>query len=73
MQFPGTITEIVEKKGGDMEHKDILKTGDSAVVKIKPLKPIVIEKYQDFPPLGRFAIRDMGMTIAAGVVLDVTS
>ncbi|MCD6227220.1 translation elongation factor EF-1 subunit alpha [Candidatus Micrarchaeota archaeon] len=73
VQFPGTITEIVEKKGGDMEHKDILKTGDSAVVKIKPLKPIVIEKYQDFPPLGRFAIRDMGMTIAAGVVLDVTS
>ena len=55
-----------------MEHKDILKTGDSAIVKIRPLKPVVLEKYQEFPPLGRFAIRDMGMTIAAGVVLDIT-
>ncbi|MCC7569902.1 translation elongation factor EF-1 subunit alpha [Candidatus Micrarchaeota archaeon] len=71
-QFPGTITEIVEKKGGDMEHKDLLKTGDSAIVKIRPLKPISCEKYQEFPPLGRFAIRDMGMTIAAGVIVDIT-
>jgi len=71
-QFPGTITEIVEKKGGDMEHKNILKTGDSAVVKIKPLKPVVVESYTEFPPLGRFAMRDMGMTIAAGIVVEIT-
>ena len=32
---------------------------------------IVVEKFADFPPLGRFAIRDMGQTVAAGVVLDV--
>jgi len=71
-QFPGTITEIVEKKGGDMEHKNILKTGDSAVVKIKPLKPVVVESYTEFPPLGRFAMRDMGMTIAADIVVEIT-
>jgi elongation factor 1-alpha len=71
-QVPGTITEIVEKKGGDMEHKNILKTGDSAVVKIKPLKPVVVESYTEFPPLGRFAMRDMGMTIAAGIVVEIT-
>ncbi len=70
-QFPGTITEIVEKKSGDMENKELLKTGDSAIVKIKPLKPVALEKYIEFPPLGRFALRDMGMTIAAGVVIDV--
>ncbi len=75
-QFAGKITEIVEKKDPKTgqpvtENKDFLKTGDAAVVKIKPLKPIVVEKFQDFAPLGRFAIRDMGQTVAAGVVLDV--
>lgn len=70
-QFAAKITEIVEKKGQEGKA-DFLKTGDSGVVKFKPLKPIVIEKYAEFPPLGRFAIRDMGQTVAAGVVLEVT-
>ncbi|MBD3389408.1 translation elongation factor EF-1 subunit alpha [Candidatus Micrarchaeota archaeon] len=69
-QFAAKIVEIVEKKGEEGKA-DFIKTGDVAVVKFKPLKPIVIEKYAEFPPLGRFAIRDMGQTVAAGVVLDV--
>jgi elongation factor 1-alpha len=69
-QFAAKIIEIVEKKGQEGKV-DFIKTGDVAVVKFKPLKPIVIEKYAEFPPLGRFAIRDMGQTVAAGVVLDV--
>ncbi|MEW5996966.1 MAG: translation elongation factor EF-1 subunit alpha [Candidatus Micrarchaeota archaeon] len=75
-QFAGRVTEIVEKKdpksGQTMQQKpDFIKTGDVAVLKIKPLKPVCVEKFQEFPPLGRFAIRDMGQTVAAGVVLDV--
>jgi elongation factor 1-alpha len=75
-QFAGQITELVEKKdpktGQTAQAKpDFIKTGDVAVVKIKPLKPVVVEKFQDFAPLGRFALRDMGQTVAAGVVLDV--
>jgi elongation factor 1-alpha len=75
-QFAGRVTEIVEKKDPKTgqavtENKDFLKTGDAAVIKIQPLKPIVVEKFQEFAPLGRFAIRDMGQTVAAGVVLDV--
>ncbi|HSB47292.1 MAG TPA: translation elongation factor EF-1 subunit alpha [Candidatus Bilamarchaeum sp.] len=75
-QFAGQIIELVEKKdpktGQTAQAKpDFIKTGDVAIVKIKPMKPIVIEKFSDFPPLGRFAIRDMGQTVAAGVVLDV--
>jgi len=35
------------------------------------LKPMVIEKFSDFPPLGRFAMRDMGKTVGIGVVMDV--
>ena len=75
-QIPCRIVEIVEKKdpktGQTVEkNPDFIKTGDAAVVKIKPLKPVVVEKYTDFPALGRFAIRDMGTTVAAGIVLDV--
>ncbi|VVC03344.1 Elongation factor 1-alpha [Candidatus Bilamarchaeum dharawalense] len=76
-QFAGKVVEILEKKdpktGQTAQAKpDFIKTGDVAVVKIQPLKPMVIEKFSDFPPLGRFALRDMGQTVAAGVVLDVT-
>ncbi|HIK00641.1 TPA: elongation factor 1-alpha, partial [archaeon] len=45
----------------------------AAVVKVKPTKPFCIEKAADFPPLGRFAIRDMGATVGAGLVLEVTA
>ncbi|MEM0214590.1 MAG: translation elongation factor EF-1 subunit alpha [Archaeoglobaceae archaeon] len=54
------------------ENPQFIKTGDAAVVKLEPTKPMVIERVKDIPPLGRFAIRDMGITIGAGMVLDVT-
>ncbi|RLG48996.1 MAG: translation elongation factor EF-1 subunit alpha [Thermoproteota archaeon] len=53
------------------ESPSYLRKGDAAIVRFKPIKPFVLEKYSEFPPLGRFAIRDMGMTIGAGIVLDV--
>ncbi|HLD59418.1 MAG TPA: translation elongation factor EF-1 subunit alpha [Candidatus Bilamarchaeaceae archaeon] len=76
-QFAGKVIEIIEKKDPKSgqptkENLDFIKTGESAVVKIQPMKPVCIEKFQDFRPLGRFAIRDMGQTVAAGVVLKVT-
>uniref|UniRef100_A0A7C4W2P8 Elongation factor 1-alpha n=1 Tax=Geoglobus ahangari TaxID=113653 RepID=A0A7C4W2P8_9EURY len=54
------------------ENPQYLKTGDSAIVKLEPTRPMVIERVKDIPPLGRFAVRDMGMTIAAGMVIDLT-
>ncbi len=48
-----------------------IKMGEAAIVRFKPIKRLVIEKYSDFPPLGRFAMRDMGKTIGIGVVIDV--
>ena len=76
-QLSCTITEIQKKldpKTGQEKEKDakFLKTGDAAIVKIVPTKPVVIEEYKKFPQLGRFAIRDMGATVAAGIVLSVT-
>lgn len=72
-----TIEEIIAKidpKTGAVaqEHPDFIKAGDAARIKVRPLKPVVIEKQSDFPELARFAVRDMGMTVAAGIVLDIT-
>ncbi len=53
------------------EHPDFIKTGDAAIVKIVPTRPMVIEPAKKIPQLGRFAIRDMGQTVAAGICLDV--
>ncbi|MHC1627131.1 MAG: translation elongation factor EF-1 subunit alpha [Methanoculleaceae archaeon] len=53
------------------ENPTFLKTGDAAIVKIKPTRPMVVEKVKEIPQLGRFAIRDMGTTIAAGMVTEI--
>ena len=71
-----TIEELVAKvdpktMARSQEKPDFIKTGDAAIIRVKPLKPMVIEKQAEFPQMARFAIRDMGMTVAAGVVLDV--
>jgi elongation factor 1-alpha len=72
-----TLTELLQKidaRSGQVtqEKPDFLKTGDAALVKIKPLRPLAVEAYSDIPQLGRFAIRDMGSTIAVGVVQEIT-
>lgn len=74
-QVACTVTDILKQmdaKTGAVvkEHPDFIKTGDAAVIVVKPSKPLVIEKQSDIPQLARFAIRDMGMTVAAGVCID---
>ena len=56
----------------EAEKPDFIKTGDAAIVQIKPTKPMVMEEAKNIPPMGRFAIRDMGQTVAAGLCLKVT-
>ncbi len=53
------------------EKPDFLKTGDAAEVVVEPLQPLCIEKQSDNPKLARFAIRDMGRTVAAGMCIDI--
>jgi len=68
------LAKIDPKTGGVLEDKPkFLKTGDAAVVKIRPIFiNVSIETFKEFPEIGRFALRDMGTTIAAGVVKAVT-
>jgi elongation factor 1-alpha len=72
-QVAATLSEFVAKidakTGGIVEEKPkFLKTGDAAIVRVKPTRPLAIETFKEFPEIGRFALRDMGTTIAAGVV-----
>jgi elongation factor 1-alpha len=53
------------------ENPDFIKNGDAAIVRIKPTSALVIEKKSDIPPLSRFAIRDSGATVAAGMCIDL--
>jgi elongation factor 1-alpha len=74
-QLSCTIFELlkkIDKSTGEVieENPKFLKTGDAAIVKIRPLKPLAAELFKDFPALGRFAIRDMGQTVAAGVIIE---
>ncbi|MGA7603677.1 MAG: translation elongation factor EF-1 subunit alpha [Nitrososphaeraceae archaeon] len=67
------IAKIDPKTGATVEEKPkFLKTGDAAIVKIKPVRPLAIETFKEFPEIGRFALRDMGTTIAAGVIKSIT-
>lgn len=74
-QVACTVIEIVKKidpKTGAVaqEHPDFIKTGDVAVIKVKPTKPMIIEKQSVMPDMAKFAIRDMGQTVAAGICID---
>jgi elongation factor 1-alpha len=75
-QVPCQFVEIQKKmdpKTGQVaqENPDFIKNGDVAIVKIKPIGNLVIEKQADNPHMARFAIRDAGATVAAGVCIDL--
>jgi elongation factor 1-alpha len=76
-QVAVTFKELMAKinpRTGEVTEKNptFIKTGDSALVKFTPVRPVVMEEFSVFPEFGRYAIRDMGTTIAAGVVKQIT-
>ncbi len=72
-RFVELIKKLDPRTGQTVEEKPaFLKTGDGAIVRLEPLHPIAVEAYSDFPELGRFAVRDMGTTVAAGVIKEIT-
>jgi len=72
-KFAELISKIDPRTGQVTEkNPSFLKTGDAAIVKLEPIHPTVVEAYTEFPELGRFAIRDSGITVAAGVVKEIT-
>jgi elongation factor 1-alpha len=68
------LTRKIDPRSGTVveEKPTFLKTGDAAIVKMEPLHPIALETFAEFEELGRFAVRDMGTTVAAGIVKEIT-
>jgi len=66
------ITKKIDPTTGEVvaENPDFIKNGDAAIVKLQPTKPLVIEKQSEIPHMARFAIRDAGSTVAAGMCID---
>lgn len=67
------IKEKVDRRTGKAteEAPKAIKSGDAAIVNLIPTKPLCVEAFADYPPLGRFAVRDMRQTVAVGVIKEV--
>lgn len=68
-KFAEIQSKIDRRTGKSMEEEPkFIKTGDSALILLKPSKPMCVESFTEYPPLGRFAVRDMKQTVAVGVI-----
>ncbi|KAJ6357881.1 hypothetical protein OIU78_005675 [Salix suchowensis] len=71
-QFAEILTKIDRRSGKELEKEPkFLKNGDAGMIKMLPTKPMVVETFSEYPPLGRFAVRDMRQTVAVGVIKNV--
>merc|ERR1712079_12910 len=69
------IKEKVDRRTGKSTETNpkSIKSGDAAIVELIPSKPMCVEAFSEFPPLGRFAVRDMRQTVAVGVIKSTTA
>uniref|UniRef100_A0A4W3HUG1 Elongation factor 1-alpha n=1 Tax=Callorhinchus milii TaxID=7868 RepID=A0A4W3HUG1_CALMI len=67
------LKEKIDRRSGKKleDNPKSLKSGDAAIVEMTPGKPMCVESFSKYPPLGRFAVRDMRQTVAVGVIKNV--
>ena len=71
-KFAELLEKIDRRSGKAIEQSPkTVKSGDACIVKLVPSKPMCVETYNEYPPLGRFAVRDMRQTVAVGVIKSV--
>jgi len=71
-KFSEILTKVDRRSGKELEKEPKnIKNGDAAMVKLIPTKPLCVETFTEYPPLGRFAVRDMRQTVAVGVIKEV--
>jgi elongation factor 1-alpha len=71
-KFQEIQSKIDRRTGKALEEEPkFVKTGDACMVVLVPTKPMCVEVFQEYPPLGRFAVRDMKQTVAVGVIKQV--
>uniref|UniRef100_A0A3P9NRL8 Elongation factor 1-alpha-like n=1 Tax=Poecilia reticulata TaxID=8081 RepID=A0A3P9NRL8_POERE len=67
------LKEKIDRRSGKKleDNPKALKSGDAAIITMVPGKPMCVESFSQYPPLGRFAVRDMRQTVAVGVIKTV--
>jgi elongation factor 1-alpha len=71
-KFDALLEKIDRRSGKKLEDEPkFVKSGDAAIVRMVPTKPMCVEAFTEYPPLGRFAVRDMRQTVAVGVIKSV--
>jgi len=72
-KFKELLSKVDRRDGKELEPTPkSVKSGDAAMVLLIPSKPMCVETFTEYPPLGRFAVRDMRQTVAVGVIKSVT-
>nr|XP_043636053.1 elongation factor 1-alpha-like [Erigeron canadensis] len=72
VKFEKILSKIDPKSFEELEKEpDFLKNGDAGIVKMVPIKPIVVEAFAKYPPLGRFVVSDRQQIIGVGVIMSV--
>ncbi len=68
------LNSKLDRRSGKIleENPKMIKSGDAAMVKMEPTKAMCVESFNEYPPIGRFAVRDMRQTVAVGVIKGVT-
>jgi len=68
------INEKIDRRTGKKieDNPKFVKSGDAAMVEMIPSKPMCVETFNEYAPLGRFAVRDMRQTVAVGIIKGVT-
>lgn len=71
-RFVALLKKLDQKTGAVIEdNPKFLKKNEAALVELSPIKKLCIEKYTVIPEMGRFAVRDMGRTVAVGIVKEI--
>jgi len=72
-RFAEILSKIDRRSGQELEKAPkAIKSGDAAMIRLEPTKAMCVETFANYPPLGRFAVRDMRQTVAVGVIKEVT-
>jgi elongation factor 1-alpha len=67
------LLKKIDKRSGKVleENPNFVKKGEACIARLEPQKPMCVESFKEYAPLGRFAVRDMRRTVAVGVIKSV--
>lgn len=68
------LKQKIDKRSGKVteENPKFVKNGEATMIQLIPTKPMCVETYKEYAPLGRFAVRDIKQTVAVGIIKEIT-